>query len=375
VSRHLALAPDLEQQLLRAAGASHLALGARLQALWSGYGEVRRVELSGAATPQAILKHVSPPALTAGDLRGAAGRSHQRKLRSYEVELLWYQHFAGRCGDKCRVPSLLYGCHHPTGWLFLLEDLDAAGFPERRSRLRPEELLACLTWLANFHATFLNVRPQGLWKTGTYWYLGTRQDELLAMPAGALKEAAHHLDAKLNQARFRSFVHGDAKVENLCFSRHRPAVAALDFQYVGGGVGVRDLAYFLGSALSPRELEAQGDRLLDLYLRLLGEALASRGDLFAPAVAAGDSLTQPSEVAAPAAEARDSDEVAASCPQPPKASYAAPPLSHDAVVSEWRRLYPVAWADFQRFLLGWAPGTSTSDRYSARMLKQALAEL
>jgi len=49
--------------------------------------------------------------------------------------------------------------------------------PERRSAVSPSELKACLTWLAQFHATFLGSAAEGLWECGTYWHLETRPDE------------------------------------------------------------------------------------------------------------------------------------------------------------------------------------------------------
>ena len=55
--------------------------GARIQALWQGYGEVFRVELDGGLAPTAIVKSVRPPASE------RATRSDERKRRSYEVEL------------------------------------------------------------------------------------------------------------------------------------------------------------------------------------------------------------------------------------------------------------------------------------------------
>ena len=47
----------------------------------------------------------------------------------------------------------------------------------------------------------------------------------------------------------------------------------------------------------------------------------------------------------------------------------------DSVESEWRSLYPAAWADFHRFLVGWAPDHWKIHRYTREMTRRALAEL
>ena len=53
------------------------------------------------------------------------------------------------------------------------------------------------------------------------------------------------------------------------------AVAAVDFQYVGGGCGVKDVVYLLG-CLPDRLLAARADALLDDYFRALRAALRRR---------------------------------------------------------------------------------------------------
>ena len=62
--------------------------------------------------------------------------------------------------------------------------------------------------------------------------------------------------------------HGDAKVANFCFTNDQHAVAAVDFQYVGGGIGTQDVIYFLGSFCSEAE-RMQARRTLLVLLLLL----------------------------------------------------------------------------------------------------------
>lgn len=295
-----------------------------VQSLWSGYGEIIRVLLEGAEVPSVIVKWVEPP----HDIkhpRGWSGRtSHERKLRSYRVEQCFYTDWIAAPTESHRTAR----CHHAEatehGWRFLLEDLDAAGFARRCMSLSSSQLDDCLRWLASFHAHFLGREPDGLWKTGTYWHLATRQDELKALQDSQLREAAPKLDRLLNGCRFRTLVHGDAKVANFCFGPDE--VAAVDFQYVGGGCGIKDVAYFLSSCLTDAECEQQAPRHLDTYFAFLRQHL------------------------------RDD-------------------VDQDAVVDEWRGLYPAAWADFHRFLMGWAPDHWKIHRYTRRMSELALASL
>jgi Ser/Thr protein kinase RdoA (MazF antagonist) len=186
-----------------------------------------------------------------------------------------------------------------------------------------------LSWLAAFHAKFLHERPEGLWKVGSYWHLATRPDELRVLEDRELQRAAAGLDERLNRARFRTLIHGDAKLQNFCFAADASAVAAVDFQYVGGGVGVKDVAYLLSSCLSSARLQVEAEACLEDYFLLLARALQER------------------EVPA--------DEI-------------------DALIREWRALYPVACADFYRFLLGWDPGSSSRDRYLEAVTREVLRD-
>lgn len=310
----------------------------RVQELWSGYGEILRCaprEARDGAPASLIVKHVRPPQEPGAHPRAwGSARGHRRKLESYRVEQRFYSDYAPRTDARCRVPEAHELFFENGAWVFVLEDLDAAGFAERRRDARDQDVRACLAWLASFHARFLRVVPDGLWPTGCYWHLATRPDELEAMKDGELRAKASAIDERLASARFQTLVHGDAKLANFCFGATRPGatpqVAAVDFQYVGGGCGIKDVAYFLSSCYFEDELEARADTCLNFYFDALRRAVEREG--------------------ADVAVVR-------------------------ALCAEWRELYAFAWADFYRFLLGWAPTHAKVHGYSAEMTERALRVL
>ncbi|HET9957611.1 MAG TPA: phosphotransferase [Polyangiaceae bacterium] len=295
-----------------------------------------------------VVKWVRPPDERTLARDPAALRSHRRKLRSYAVEAAFYTRHSRRCDQTCRVPQAYVIENGERDWLFVLENLDAAGYAARRTHASGADIRDALSWLAGFHARFLGVEPEGVWKRGSYWHLETRQDEWRALTDARVKEAASKIDERLARARFKTLIHGDAKLENFCFATGgvRPVqdgdsaarIAAVDFQYVGGGVGVQDVAYLLSSCLEGRELEAQAEQWLEFYL---GELCRSAGQL--------RSTVGPLFSRAPVDEAALSE-----------------------AVEEWRALYPFAVADFQRFLLGWAP-SHARDSYLIEVTERVLA--
>ncbi len=310
------------QSIIRqAAGASAIIGQETLQELWSGYGKILRLKLAGAPTESVVVKHVQLPAQQNHPRGWDTNLGHQRKVKSYQVETRWYEQYSKQ--SAARLPRCLAVVRSGHEVLMVLEDLDEAGYPLRKQNPGWEEIAACLQWLARFHASYLGKTPEGLWGTGTYWHLSTRPHELKALDDQALKEAAPLIDKQLNACQFKTFVHGDAKLANFCFSRDG-RVAGVDFQYVGGGCGMKDVAYFIGSCLDERDCERLEGQILDTYFSHLQAAL-----------------------------------------QQPNA----------ALEKEWRALYRVAWADFHRFLKGWSPGHWKLNSYSERITAAVVKSL
>lgn len=332
--------PVIADIVLSATGANTIDNSTIVQLLWSGYGQILRLRLSGSNHPSVILKHIKLPD-TGNHPRGwNTGLSHQRKIRSYQVEAHWYQRYAEDCSSDCMVPVCLAVNSGTNETVLVLTDLDAAGFDIRKSRVEIQDIHACLDWLASFHATFLNTSGDGLWECGTYWHLDTRPDELAALNDIALREAAPLIDQKLQQCRYQTLVHGDAKLANFCFrpnslaldsstSHSLQRVAAVDFQYIGRGCGMKDVAYFIGSCLDEHECEAMEESLLDYYFSVLIKRITENKVDVNPA----------------------------------------------EIEKEWRALYPVAWADFHRFIKGWSPGHWKINSYSEKLTKDVIKNL
>jgi len=318
-----------QQVLLQSTQATDIIAIDSIQTLWSGYGEILRCQLNSASVTSAIVKHVRFPNKKNHPRGWNTGLSHQRKVNSYKIETHWYQNWSHKCGDNCRVPEIYAIETHGDEVFMVMEDLDAQGFNLRKNLVDLSEMQSCLSWLANFHALFMGEKPDGLWKVGTYWHLATRPDELKVLKDTALKKAAGKIDSQLNNAQFKTFVHGDAKLANFCFSGNEARVAAVDFQYIGGGCGMKDIAYFIGSCLNEDESEFYQAQLLDYYFDALEQALRKINKN----------------------------------------------LDFQQLEQEWRRLYPVAWTDFHRFIKGWSPGHWKINSYSERLAQETLSNL
>jgi hypothetical protein len=315
--------------ILKATGAETLFEIEVIQNLWSGYGKIVRYGLTDSTVKQVVVKHVRISDQTQHPRGWNTNLSHQRKIKSYQVESAWYDQWNHHCDEACRVPACLALESQNNEVLMVLEDLNTSGFPERITTASIDEITTCLSWLANFHATFMNEVPKNLWDLGTYWHLDTRPDELNALNDPELKKAAVLIDQKLRNSPFQTFVHGDAKLANFCFSKDGQSVAAVDFQYVGGGCGIKDVAYFIGSCVDEAECQRWESQLLEFYFQALKKALKLKNK----------------------------------------------PVDADEIEHDWRALYPVAWTDFHRFLKGWSPGHWKINGYSERMVSKVLAQL
>jgi len=324
----MTLDTDTIERVLAATGAHRVRARHEVQPLWSGYGTLSRLHLQGGPHASVIVKRVHPQAVPPHPHGWSGAVGDRRKRRSYAVEAAWYEGRARRTEPGCRWPAPIAVQVAGDDVLLVLEDL-APAYPGRCSRLDGIGIDPCLRWLATFHARHLGDAGTGLWEQGCYWHLETRPDEFDALPAGELKQAAPLLDAALRGARFRTLLHGDAKVANFLFSPDGRSAAAVDFQYIGPGPGTRDLAYLLGSCLDESVLIEHHTALLDRYDALLIDALARlRPEVDGPDVAA-----------------------------------------------EWRALHAIAWADFQRFLLGWSPTHAKLTGFAQRLTERALRDI
>lgn len=298
----------MEKLILSATNSSQILKRELIQELWSGYGSLERVTTDKKSV---ILKLIKFPTASNQPRGWNSKKSHLRKEKSYLIETAWYEQY-NQNTDLAYSPRLIASGEENGQRYILLEDLRSKGFVAKSS-ISKKEIKLCLKWLASFHHKYLGKQPKDLWQVGTYWHLETRPEELEALKDLKLKEAASFIDRKLNSAKNKTFVHGDAKLANFLFSAE--AVAAVDFQYVGGGVGIKDLCYFLGSIFDEEELHKNAEQCIDIYFK---------------------------------------------------------ELSNKEVETEWRELYPYAWCDFYRFLKGWSPAHHKINSYSKLMKEKVL---
>ncbi|MEH6394903.1 phosphotransferase [Pseudoalteromonas sp.] len=283
-----------------------------ITALWSGCGEIVRCRLDGNAC---VIKAISVPDHINHPRISQTEFAINRKRYSYEVEFHWYQHYAPHLPAQAPALNCYDTLEHRQQKVMVFADYSAAGFTN--AQVNHQHIAAILKWLGYFHAFHFQVKPDGLWQQGSYWHLATRPDEYEKMADTAIKHHADDIDKTLRACHYQTLIHGDAKLANFAVNSSTMEVLGYDFQYVGAGIGVVDVMYFLGSCLTEQQLDDTADDYLADYFQHFSNAMRAFGNN----------------------------------------EYTA------AVINAWQSLWPVAWADFYRFLMGWSPEHAKVNTY------------
>lgn len=294
-----------------------------LQNLWAGYGVICRLKTD--ADTSLILKYVSPPGTSKKDDEG-----HIRKVISYQVERHFYENLAPQLPKEIAVAQCLGSRPEGEGVAMVLQDLsrEFAVAGEKRGTLGEKQVLSAVRWLGGFHGFWwgrckgwkrkglrrapleeVKRKGEGVWLNGGYTYLATRRKEYASlkeeegteweeklcrlMQKGGLGTVAEVVASVLAPSptdgngaghpirEYETLIHGDVKSENLFTTKSGDAVAFFDFQYVGLGLGVCDLAKLFTCSVPesmltdsdsiPNELEmGTGERrLLEEYRKVL----------------------------------------------------------------------------------------------------------
>jgi hypothetical protein len=254
---------------------------------------------SNISTPQEtqsfILKLITPPKATRPKEQD---EGHLRKIYSYEVEHRFYSELAPLLPPSIPVAKCLVSLNeqHSDGTsttAMILSDLrqqyPVAG--EKQSELSSIQVHAALDWLSGFHGFWwprvkdmdrsgfvyppleevkrdTNIpKNKSVWLNGGYTYLATRRTEygklasdqgnewnkpltdyeegepsISEMVADILAVRTNEGSSSVPTEGYQTLIHGDVKSENFFTSLSGKEVAFYDFQYVGQGLGVCDLA-------------------------------------------------------------------------------------------------------------------------------------
>jgi hypothetical protein len=286
-----------------------------------------RVEGSSQPPKTLILKSITPPPVEGS----TPSESHLRKLISYEVEQHFYTALAPKLPSSIPVARCIassassFSSNQEITTILtdLRQDFSIAA-EEQRSALSPSQVHAALDWLSTFHGFWwarnsefrssarLRLPPLeeqalntptdnkgGVWLNGGYTYLATRQSEYASLecsPDSPWREAlcepfasspnnqslaeliALILSPSPSQSNptplsaYETLLHGDVKSANL-FTTSEPtsssSAAFFDFQYVGLGLGVCDLAKLFTCSVPGAQLLGTGKTLVgDRALKL-----------------------------------------------------------------------------------------------------------
>ncbi len=211
-------------------------------------------------------------------------------LRSYEIEVRWYQEIAPTV--DIRTPRPHYAAVEPdTGWFTLvLEDMAPAvqgdqleGCTVDCAALALEELaklhaprwgdpsLLELEWLhkGDQAATGTITIVQGLFPGFRERYADRLSGEQLDLASRVAAGLPHLFEQRLG--RPVTVAHGDYRLDNMLFGTtpDGPPLAVVDWQTATTGPGLTDASYFLGAGLLPDDRGKHERALIEAYHQAL----------------------------------------------------------------------------------------------------------
>lgn len=254
-----------------------------LGSLWAGYGQIVSINATNVHNQQCslVVKQFIPPKTR------DESEDHCRKVRSYSVESSFYKTVSPQMRARgVLVPQLMGVSEEDDGVMIVMSDLSDHGtyYTRRGNQLTIEEGKALLSWLAKFHAVHFRTTdpPQGLWNEGSFWQLGTRQDELDDLEEewvrlGLDRSKAEEIHKIITNTRFRTVIHGDAKAANFFFYPGQGDVpleiGGYDFQYCGMATPLRDVAYLICCSIQGCLVHEYEEDLLSHYYTELTSSL------------------------------------------------------------------------------------------------------
>ena len=212
-----------------------------------------------------------------------------RHLLAYEREALFYRHAANGCPADPPQHYFSIESDSPGDYLIFIEDLEGGRFVKQVDGLAFEDAIEAMAALARMHAHYwqsadiknkpwlydfsqwAQIYPASI-ESG--WPLFERDFGYLisdhlkpVFPPG--NAAAAQLFNYLSTDRPVTLIHGDARMENLCFDPVSGKARYYDWQLVSSGPAAYDVMYFIASGLEPEEILARGDELIQHYHKAL----------------------------------------------------------------------------------------------------------
>ncbi|MEL0639545.1 kinase [Pseudoalteromonas aliena] len=302
----------------------HIEIGDTLTSLWSGCGSIVQCQLDDEPCVVKAIKipsHIHHPKIKQSEV------ALKRKQYSYSVECTFYKLYSPHLPKHAQSIECIGAINKDDEYALVFKDFTKHGF----TKAGPQHVKAILKWLAHFHAFNLSKPADGLWQQGNYWHLSTRPDEFNKLSEHAdkksdIRSAAHKIDKILQTSHYKTLIHGDAKLANFA-ADEQSEILGYDFQYVGAGAGIIDVMYFMTSCFNDKQLHDHADEYLAYYFTHLKSALK----IYQPTIDADD------------------------------------------VTAQWQALWPLAWADFYRFLAGWSPEHFKINSYMLKQVNITLA--